>query len=731
MEDYTEEKPFKDDVNLQENGNKVQNDRDGETKTTRNRREFDAVKALRVWKIIAVVLAIVCIILLISVISVAIVKDKQIEEGSVPPCEQQESIDLSEPSGPSVFSDLTTEEVKGLTDFIYSNADLDLVRPDQIKVSKNYMYLAELYIPNKTDAVAYLDGDTIHKPKREAKVVLFKGNKTPPEIQEIVVTPLPNPTHYRVLREKIPFIYRPLTGPEISDIMILLRKEAHEVLGDMLLESYGGRLTEDCGSRCLVFNFISPVSTGLSGTPDKRKIWFWLSQFAEFYMLHPMDFAVLVEMDGPNYTIEDVWYNGHRADSFQTLKQQYNGGQIDKRVIPFPDDDNTLFSKMAKRGESFPKNKQRPPMQVEPDGKRYNIQGRHVTYMNWQFDFRMSSSQGPQVYDIRYQNKRIAFEHGLQEICVFYSGYKPAQMFANYFDSVALIGPQGKGMVPGVDCPAHATFIPASHLLEGSDKLMTFNNVFCIFEQDPGMPLRRHHSFYPNHGAFYEGMPGHVLILRTMITVINYDYIFDFVFYQNGVMETKVLSTGYIVATAFTEKERPFGAQVHDFISGNLHHHLFNFKSDLDINGVKNRYDTLDITTTEVPNQFNPDPNAKHTQPRFDRTGKTTEQEAAYKFNFETPKYHIFYNNLVNNKFGNPKSYRVMLKGMSKQILPEGSGVEPSASWMRYQMAVTKHKEDERCSSSLYSCFDAKKPVVNFQSFVDDNESLVDEVIIT
>ncbi|KAK3097731.1 hypothetical protein FSP39_012547 [Pinctada imbricata] len=219
---------------------------------------------------------------------------------------------------------------------------------------------------------------------------------------------------------------------------------------------------------------------------------------------------------------------------------------------------------MTRRGPAFPESGQRPPFQIEPDGKRYRIKGRQVTYMNWRFDFRMSTLHGPQLYDIRYQNKRIVYELSVQEIAVFYSGHSPIAKYANFFDSIGLIGSSAKGLVPGVDCPAHATFLPSSHFLQKSEKLVTFQNVFCVFEQDTGMPLRRHHSY---------------------------------------------------------------------------------------------------------------------------------------------SKYH----------------------GMSKQILPKDKGNEPSASWFRYQMAVTKHKETERSSSSLYSTLES---VVNFQTFIDDNESLMDEDLV-
>ena len=62
------------------------------------------------------------------------------------------------------------------------------------------------------------------------------------------------------------------------------------------------------------------------------------------------------------------------------------------------------------------------------------------------------------------------------------------------------------------------------------------------------------------------------------------------------------------------------------------------------------------------------------------------------------------------------------------QVIPEGEGQEPSVSWARYQMAVTKYKEEEKRSSSMSAIWDGAEPVVNFQKFIDDNENIVDVV---
>lgn len=183
-------------------------------------------------------------------------------------------------------------------------------------------------------------------------------------------------------------------------------------------------------------------------------------------------------------------------------------------------------------------------------------------------------------------------------------------MFSNFFDTMSLIGPRGKNLVPGVDCPSHATFLPASHVMEISEQQVTIQNAFCLFEFNTGMPLRRHHAPMSFHGTFYEGLPNSVLILRSILTVVNYSYLIDYIFYHTGAVEVKVVSTGYILATPFTANASNFGFQVSDNINGNLHHHMFSFKVDVDIHGTENRYRTLDISTTESANQFNSDSNA-------------------------------------------------------------------------------------------------------------------------
>jgi hypothetical protein len=67
----------------------------------------------------------------------------------------------------------------------------------------------------------------------------------------------------------------------------------------------------------------------------------------------------------------------------------------------------------------------------------------------------------------------------------------------------------------------------------------------------------------------------------------SYDYVFDYVFYLDGSIETIVRASGYI-QSAFYANNSDYGYQIHDALSGSMHDHSLQFKVDLDIAGVNN-----------------------------------------------------------------------------------------------------------------------------------------------
>ena len=196
-------------------------------------------------------------------------------------------------------------------------------------------------------------------------------------------------------------------------------------------------------------------------------------------------------------------------------------------------------------------------------------------------------------------------------------------------------------------------------------------------------------------------MANQVLVLRTVATVYNYDYVFDFIFYQNGVIEVKMSASGYIFGAFYNSNMDPYAYPLHEDFTSGTHDHLINYKVDLDVGGRGNSYETIEIGIENITERWFP--NRQRVQKVLKRDVKKSEMDASYKFDFDHPMYLNFFNEKKKNRMGVKKGYRIQLDNMLKQLYPEDWMITPMLSWSLYQMAITKYKENETQSSSIYN----------------------------
>lgn len=653
--------------------------------------------------------------------------------GSSPECILQDKVASSELYNGDLnpFSLLTPLEIENIATFLYSQASLNLVKLDVAEVNSSYIHLVELLPPPKRDVLRYLEGKG-PQPPRMARAFIFRGNYSDPCVEEYIVGPLPNPNKmslavYKSRKTKIPYTMRPFSKYEFKAVYKYVLPIVIKKAGEVLKESYNASLF-NCGSQCLRLS-VTPVSSGFleKGT---RKSWFWFAYDVEFYTLHPLDFQFLVDMsavDPSQWQVQRVFYANSLFKSLDDLVDLYNMNKINKTRIAFPIQPlRDQYSAVYMRGDPVPRTTKPPPQQVQPSGPRYTINGNLVEYMDWRFHLHISTSVGLQLFDIRYKAERVVYELSMQEIGVLYSGHSPAASMLYFADSAGLFGTRMRGMMPGVDCPEHASMLDAVVFTSNELGLKTMPNSLCIFEHNPETPLRRHRA-YGMSGAFYSALVDHVLVVRMYICIINYDYVFDFVFHNNGAIEVKVSSTGYLSSSFYFPEEELYGTRISETVVAGLHHHLFQFKADIDIKGTSNRHQTWSIGKETKRDDWADNPSQFHTQNVMTKKDKLTEKEAAYMFDFNHHQHLLFYNNISSGLGHNP-AYRIIHKGLTKTMLPEGDGFEPSMSWGRHQMYVTKHKDEEMTSSSMFAMWDAADPVVNFKTFWQDDEPIVDEV---
>ncbi|GFN86341.1 amine oxidase [Plakobranchus ocellatus] len=170
------------------------------TRTNRGRR----------WQIATFFFLLISISLLIALIVVATDKDSKDEQptqraqgpsvcgqgGSNP---SGNTIDLSTPTNPGPFHDLTEEELKNLRQFLENDPQIQATPWSNFQgLPSSYIYMADLWLPPKADVLNFLDNGG-QQPQRQARVMMFRGDKNPPVVEEWICGPLPEITKCEML----------------------------------------------------------------------------------------------------------------------------------------------------------------------------------------------------------------------------------------------------------------------------------------------------------------------------------------------------------------------------------------------------------------------------------------------------------------------------------------------------------------------------------------------------
>ncbi|NXY65610.1 AOC1 oxidase, partial [Callaeas wilsoni] len=588
------------------------------------------------------------------------------------------------PDPASIFADLSPAELRAVRTFLMGRPELGLSPSQGGPLAKNSLFLVELLPPKKRSALRFLEHGGA-RPRREARAVVFFGAQAEANITELAVGPLPRPSSYRVLGFKggraVPFSARPMTRLEY-ELLYEALVAAVAPLEPLLREATGFGF-QNCSERCLTFSDIAPRGLG----PGERRTWLVIQRFVEGYFLHPAGLEVLLDHGDPDprrWAVRQLWYNGRYFGSVRELAESHARGTLPLARLPEPPARH-LFSSYEPRGRfaSGTPTEVHGAKVCEPQGRRYRLRGNRLEYGGWSLAFRLRSSAGLQLFDVRFGGERVAYELSVQEAIAFYGGHSPAAMQTKYMDAGWAMGASSYELARGVDCPETATFLDAHHLLD-ADGPVRFPHALCVFELPTGVPLRRHFdSDFQGGFHFYAGLEGQALVLRTTSTVYNYDYIWDFLLYPNGVLETKVHATGYIHATFYTPEGRRYGSRVHSHLLGNIHTHLVHYKVDLDVAGSGNSFETMDIRFENISNPWSA--GARVVQPG---------------------------------------------PGQGWDRDPLAPRLTPPLTCPRYHLAVTRRHENEPSSSSIYTQNDPWDPPVTFESFIRDNETIEDQDLV-
>ncbi|KAM9368872.1 amine oxidase [copper-containing] 3-like [Phaethornis superciliosus] len=442
------------------------------------------------------------------------------------PPEQQNTSD----SQSLIFADLTPEEMVQVVRYLQGHLGVQLVDASRAKPFESCIASIDVQIPPKAEVLRFLDEGGA-RPAREALAVLYFGNQPEPNVTEYVVGPLPTPTYHRDVTVqkyggKVPYHRRPTLAAEYKQIGGFLKSQVFPAAPSFMLQ---------------VMEYDGASLAALTAAPrgfqsGDRITWFVLFQNVSGFFVHPVGLEVLVDhssLDISQWAVSRVFYNGQYYRDMAQLESAY-------------------------------------------------VQGRIRVEKAWSFAFGMSGSTGLRLFDIRHKGERVAYEISIQEALSVYGSNCPGGMSTRYMDGSFGIGRYTSPLVRGVDCPYVATYLDV-HYLAHSQVPRVSKNALCIFEQNLGSPLRRHYSNLQS--LYYGGLVNSALVVRSIATVGNYDYVWDFIFYQSGAIEGKVQATGYPSSSFLHGDGLRYGNRVWEHTLGTVHTHSINYKVDLDVGG--------------------------------------------------------------------------------------------------------------------------------------------------
>uniref|UniRef100_A0ACB8EUF9 Uncharacterized protein n=1 Tax=Sphaerodactylus townsendi TaxID=933632 RepID=A0ACB8EUF9_9SAUR len=443
--------------------------------------------------------------------------------------------------------------------------------------SDNCIYSINLHFPPKAEVLAFLDHQG-RRPQRQALAVVNFGNEEDPNITEYVVGPLPKPTYHQDITVekyggKLPYYRRFLSGRDRDIINTLFMREEYPKAPNFMRQ---------------VFDYNENDFFLLPGLPPgfksgDRNVWMTHFQNVSGSYSHPVGLELEVDissLDTSQWKVLNVFYNGQYFEDMEDLERQFNEGRVRVAKVKKAPHDGGFSSLKPRVPPEWP-----GPLQYEPRGPRYCVRDNQVTFMSWSFAFGMEVNRGPRLFDVRFEGERIAYELSVQDAASLYGSNSPATMDAIYMDLGFALGRDAVTLTRGVDCPYLATYLDR-HYMHESALPITRQNSICIFEQNAAIPIRRHYD--QSDPKFYGGLVDSVLVFRAISTMVNYDYVWDFVFHQNGAVGVKIHATGYFFSSFFFDDAADFGNRVQEFTLGTMHTHNIHYKADLDVGVRKN-----------------------------------------------------------------------------------------------------------------------------------------------
>ncbi|PSS08945.1 hypothetical protein M430DRAFT_37100 [Amorphotheca resinae ATCC 22711] len=361
---------------------------------------------------------------------------------------------------------------------------------------------------------------------------------------------------------------------------------------------------------------------------------------------------------------------------------------------------------------------------VQPEGASFQISnfselGRTVTWQKWSFKVGFNIREGMVLYDVHYAGRPLFYRLSLSDMSIPYADPRHPFHKKAAFD----LGDAGAGIMAnnlqlGCDCLGSIHYLSAV-LNDDKGEPLDMPNVICIHEQDNGIGWK-HTNYRTGRAAVVRNRE---LVLQSIITVSNYEYILAFQFNQAGEVMYEVRATGILSTQPIDEGiSVPWGTVVHPGVLASHHQHIFSLRVDPMIDGPANRV-VFDEAHPMPRSDFNP----HGVGYSVSQTPITT--SGGYDLDFDANRTFKIQNAAVRNPVnGQPVAYKIHAPPFQKILADKDSFHFKRAEFADHNIYVTSYKDDELYAGGKYT--NQSRGGTGVRSWADRKDNVLDDDIV-
>ncbi|TDZ31391.1 Copper amine oxidase 1 [Colletotrichum spinosum] len=429
---------------------------------------------------------------------------------------------------------------------------------------------------------------------------------------------------------------------------------------------------------------VEPWAYATDGIKDMKDrwtmAWFYmrLSEHADAnYYAYPLD--ICAEVSNSLEVVEVYRLPSGQRDEIHGERREFDRRKIHSTSEYHPD--------LARE----PRRTTKPYHVSQPEGPSFAVDGHHVSWEKWTMRVGFNYREGMTLHDVRLEGRSLFYRLSLSEMFVPYADPRWPYPRKAAFD----LGNDGAGINAnnlqlGCDCLGHIKYFDG-WLSTSAGEPLKMPNVVCCHEVDDGI-LWKHTNFRTGNAVVTRSR---VLVLQTIITVSNYEYIFLFYFQQDGSVFYEVRATGILSTAPIDVGGRvPWGTVVAPGVLAPYHQHMFCLRIDPAIDGQRN---SLVVEESHpIPLDKGPDDACNPFGVGYTTRSEIVPRESGLDLDFQTNRTFKMVNESVTNPTtGTPVGFKLVPHYSQLLLAHPTSWHSRRSEYASHAVWVTRHRDDE------------------------------------